>query len=270
MTSKSDTFELRQTPGIWTAFRQQLWLLAASGRWAGMTLSILVLMVILDAHTPAPVPGVLTLAVILLPVSALWAIVVWSGEGPNQRGYHWSMPVPRAAHELARVAAGALYLVAMCAVFAVADALMSSLEGQYAEFAAIDAGAWANYFIAPVVVYLLATPLVLWRDYAVVRWLLGGLCFLGILTPLLETQGIHILSSGWQLVFFGSDAGLGLIINGLLDALNAATGDLGMSTGHPWQTAAMVWLAIGLVLTAFAALFRPDDLLRMVKRPHTS
>lgn len=266
MSTSSAGFELHPSGGIWTAFRQQVGLLGASGRWAGMTLIMLLLMVIVEAHTVAPVPFVLTIGIFLLPVAAIWAILVWSGEGPRERGYHWSMPVPRAAHELARVAAGALYLVAMYAVFAVADAIMAGVDGHYNAFEAIEAQAWASYFIAPLVVYALVMPLVLWRDYTIVRWVLGALFVLGVLTPLAELRHIHTLSNAWRAVFFTTDVGLGHIVNGVANAMSAAVGNPDVNRLGPWHIAAAVWLSIGLLVTAITATFRPDDLRRIFRR----
>lgn len=251
---------------MWSAFRRQVWLLGASGRWAGMTLIMLLMMVIIEAHGVAPIPFVLTIGIFLLPVAAIWAILVWSGEGPRERGYHWSMPVPRGVHELARVAAGALYLVAMYAVFAIADGIMAELDGHYDAFAAIEARAWGSYFIAPLVVYALVMPLVLWRDYAIIRWLLGALFVVGVLTPLAELRDVHTLGNAWRAVFFTTDIGLANIVNGVGNAMAAAHDSPSVNPLGPWEIAAAVWLTIGLLLTVTTAMFRPDDLRRIFRR----
>lgn len=259
-------FELNQTPGVWTSLRQQLWLLGSSRRWTALTLSLAAVMAIIDVHVLPPVPSNLWLVIVLLPITGLWVTLVWSGEGPSQRGYHWSLPVPRAAHDLARVVAGAVYLVALCAVLAAVAGVLAASGGYFNAFAAIDAEAWANFFLAPLVVYLLVSPLVLWRDYAVVRWLMGALFALGVLTPLAETQHVHVLSDAWKFLFFSPDVGLGLIANGTLQALAVAIGDADLGPSQSWVAAVALWLGIGAVLTVLAATFRPDDLTRTFRR----
>jgi len=45
-------------------------------------------------------------------LAALWPLAVWAGEEPSRRDYHWSLPVERRLHDLARAAAGGGWLLA--------------------------------------------------------------------------------------------------------------------------------------------------------------
>jgi hypothetical protein len=43
-------------------------------------------------------------------LAATWPAFLWRDEGPAQRRYHWSLPADRGWHDLARVAAGAIWI----------------------------------------------------------------------------------------------------------------------------------------------------------------
>jgi hypothetical protein len=46
----------------------------------------------------------------LVFLAAVWPAFLWRDEGPAQRRYHWSLPADRGWHDLARVAAGAIWI----------------------------------------------------------------------------------------------------------------------------------------------------------------
>lgn len=264
--------ELRAARGIGTSFRQQVWLLGVSGRWIYLVLGLLaVLLLIARSDTPREIPRILFVALIALPVGAIWAIAVWRGEGPNRRHYHWSLPVPRPAHDLARVAVGAMYLLGALAVLAAAGVLTAFMDGTFARFASFSAEAWANIFVAPLIVYLLVTPFMLWSDYAITRWVIWiffGLPFLAVLT-VRAWQRFEFV--GWALdqTLGEGDWALGTALwTGTLRAIEEsieATGGSVSWSGDLWWTAASLWLVLGLALTLFAGIYRPDDLTRLVR-----
>lgn len=123
--------------------------------------------------------------------------------------------------------------------------------------------AWGYFFLSPLIVYLLVSPLALWSDYPATRWLLGGWTALGLLAALLSFKGIHLPARLAGNVL-GGDSALGManaVMTGLHRGLVAAD-----PPGMPdaWGAVAL-WLAIGAALTVFAARFRPDDLRRIAR-----
>ena len=256
--------ELRPAPGIGTSFRQQAWLLGVSGRWVFLILGLVaVLMLIGLSDVPREVPRILISAMLALLGGAIWPVMVWHGEGPDRRSYHWSLPVPRPAHDLARVALGAVYLLGVCAVLAAAGALAASMNGTFDRFAAIGPEAWANFFVAPLIVYLLVSPVVLWSDYPITRWVFGIIFGMGLLAVILSWQGLHQLGEGMSKIAEAENWGLGPALFGILREVRRSM-ELPAPVDLLW-TAAALWFTLGLALTLFAGIYRPDDLRRFVR-----
>ncbi len=258
--------ELRPAPGIGISFRQQAWLLGVSGRWAFLILGLLaVLMLFGLSDVPREVPRILITAMLALLGGAIWAVMVWDGENPDRRSYHWSLPVPRPAHDLARVAVGAVYLLGVCAVLAGAGAMAASANGTFDRFAAVGPEAWATFFVAPLIIYLLVLPVVLWSDYPITRWVFGIIFGVGLLAAILSWQGLPLLGEVINKTFESENWGLGAaLFNGIVREVSGS-----MELPAPvdlWWTAAALWFTLGLALTLFAGIYRPDDLRRFVRR----
>lgn len=263
MATTVDGGEPRRFAGMGTSFRQQAWLMAVSGRWIALVLVLLALLMLpMLRNVPPQIPLLMIAAVFALPVGVIWAATVWKGETPSRRTYHWSLPVARPAHDLARVAVGALYLLAAYAVLAGAGALVALADGGFDRFAAIRPVAWANYVMAPLIVYLLVMPNVLWSDYRITRRIYG-VAFGGILlTIVLQRLGIGFAADTLDsMVFASRGAGAALWAGMMPEVTTFAPGSVAVAA-DPWLPAALLWLGIGLVFTVFTASFRPDDLRR--------
>lgn len=79
-----------------------------------------------------------------------WGLGVWSGQAPVERLYHRMLPVGRCRHDLLRVLAGLLWLLAMLAVFYA----MALGAGRWPPWPAIPLGYWVNLVTAPLTAYL--------------------------------------------------------------------------------------------------------------------
>ena len=242
--------ELRRPVSALTSFRQQLWLIARSGRSGLLLLSLVLVLVIVRRVELAGELGssearrFFFASMIALGFAPLWALVVWYGEWPLRRSYHWSLPVPRAGHDLARVAAGAIYLIVGWSALA--------LVGWLSRDTVIGLPALASFFSAPLILYLLITPLVLWSDSRVVPWgfaliLVGALAVLVDFAPIASVF-LAIFESSW----------------GIEPAIYGGFREADVIAGPTSATA--LWLAIGLASTVFAAIWRPADLARLAMR----
>ena len=241
------TPEPRTAVGFGISLVQQLRLLAWSGRWLFLFLGLLVLLVIAgttDIASGLGLPPVLVAAMLGLPAPAIWAVAVWHGELPHRRSYHWSLPVSRAAHDLARVAAGAAWLLAVYLALAACGAVLAATNGAWPGFAAIG-WAWITFFAGPLVLYLLISPFVLWSDSPWLRRGVTAFIALGFLATVLD---VAVFGDVLQAVF-----GPGW---GLSDALFVLQAEGGTTA---------LWLVIGLVATAAAATWRPEEIARAAR-----
>lgn len=253
--------------GTWTSLRQQAWLLWKSRRWAFLVLAFVALLALISAgEEPSVAPELLIAALVLLPAAPIWAMLVWSGEAPEGRSYHWSLPVSRPVHDLVRVALGAVALLAAYAILAAVGAIIAATAGGYDRFAAIGSTAWAGFFFGPLILYLLVMPAVLWGDHPATRWTLGIVAGVPILAVVLQWIGAPIsLEPVAEIVFVTTRYSLGpAVLDGIVDALvNLEAGAAGPPTGL-WLTATVVWLVLGTLLTILAATFRPADVKRLM------
>jgi hypothetical protein len=188
-------------------------------------------------------------AMLASPAPALWALAVWHGELPHGRSYHWSLPVSRCSHDLARVAAGAVWLVASYATLAVAGALVAAGAGGWGSLVAIGSD-WLPVFAGPLVVYLLIAPFAMWSDSIALRRILAGFLVFGVLAVVFDLRW-HLRAAA---AVFGEQSGL-------------ATALFAKRPEYDAQLApTLLWLAIGALLTVAAATWRPGEPTKLFRR----
>lgn len=209
----------------------------------------------------------------LIFAGPVWAFSVFHNEGPSNRLYHWSQPVRRDLHTMARLTAGAAWLVIMYAVLAAAGLLMAAIEGTAWQLAAIGFSGWANFFTAPLIGYFAVAVLTVLSDYPL-RWFFG-LIFLFVATLSLMQQWL-----GWDRVveFVFTPLGLAewgvgrILIIPFMAARERIEGGLlaqqegasFMSEGFlsTWWVAMPLWIAFFCGLTWVLARRHPDVLPR--------
>lgn len=246
-----------RTPALGAAVRQQALLLGVSGRWAYLVLGLVGLLMLIGlSGLPAATSRMLIVSQLALLAGVLWAMMVWFGEGPDRRVYQWSLPVPRGAQDLARVAVGGLYLIGVCAVLGGAGAVAEAVNGTFDRVLTIDMLWWTGFFVTPLIAYFLVTPVVLWSDYSVTRWGFALLFGVGLLAVVLSWQGMEWLASAIGTVFDAEGLGLGAA---LFDWTLGLFGPV--PTGPAWA-ATVLWAGVGVVLTALTGMYRPDDVRR--------
>jgi hypothetical protein len=182
-------------PNTRTVLANQLRLLWQSGHFwllvAVCTVPLLLLevervqaMMLLPANasarfTASRVPLLDTIRFLIL-AGLLWPLLVWRGESHGKREYFWSLPVNHASHELLRVAAGGIVLVAAVAACALAGVLLGALHGGTLVFLPdgshlhYQPGAlfWLGFMTSPLIPYVLGSmlPLALRRP---LEWLIA-------------------------------------------------------------------------------------------------
>lgn len=260
--------------GFAGAFIRQFKLLWSSRRPLLLGVALLALLVLSgDPWLADPKPRLLTFWPLwLILIGPIWALAIFHNEGPSDRLYHWSLPVDRTAHTLARVAAGAAWLWIHLGLLLGAGALVAAFDGDLWQLGLISAAGWANFFTGPLLGYLLVSVLTVVSDYAL-RWLLGILFLVPLtLSLLVEWLGLDgmvdtltrpLSSMDWGLmpVMVG---GLGSAVNELEHALLAMADPGAMTRGGPdvtyWWAATPLWILILAGLVALAASRHPDTL----------
>jgi hypothetical protein len=221
--------------------RRQVSLLASPGTIASLVIGLAGVQLIAAAgwRTPPrferlPVFDVFPFLVI---IGALWPAFVWHGEGPSKRHYHWSLPVPQARHDLLRVAAGGLWLLAGLVAVEAFQIAAAFANGYGERLADVSLGSWLNYVSAPMTMYLIGSALAVATDHPI-RWLLGGM--FGVMATATVCNTAFMCSGSWLLEasrhFFG-----------LTQALTAFIGpEIFTRTGIAPGLGAWVTIALGL------------------------
>lgn len=197
------------------------------------------------------VPGLLALLFgfsVLIYSTVFWAVAVWSGEGPSRRDYHGSLPIPRPAHDLARLAAGAAWLLAGVAMMFLGLAVGLLASGRESALAVLTWQGWLDFFLGPLILYLLVSLASLTCERPGRTVLLAFLVLYGSF-PVLAWIGaepdqlqIYALITG--------DLSFGKAVAG------AVIYDLGIpddkALGSGWPALAAGWLAAAVALVLFA------------------
>jgi len=121
-------------------------------------------------------------ALYCIPLVAVWPSLLWRGEPLGRRHYHWSLPVPRGTHDLARIVAGGLWVLVVVAMLAVGSHVsIWSLElraptESLADLMQYAAGLLTLYCVASVLTLVTAHP---------ARWFFGIItAYLLLWTPM--------------------------------------------------------------------------------------
>lgn len=249
----------RDSPKLLTVARAQLEVLILGRRLELILLAILFVVIVMSDHLAAalgmdmePAHFAWRLFPMALIVALFWPLSVWAGASPSRRDYHWSLPVPRGVHDLVRVGVGGIVLMAGLAA-TVAFGFAVEIGGN-GEAGPANAFAWANFFVAPVILYLLGS-------IAAVRvnrpdlWIVG--IALGYAIPLMI---LDLMNLEWA-----ARPALSLLLGefGLFHALrqgmvSAALPDPEWAAvlGPLWLAPALLWLALSAAGVVAAATFR--------------
>lgn len=174
MTDATVTDSTHRPIGFGAAFTRQFRLLWTSLRPVIMGGGLLALLVLAgDPWMDDPKARLLTFWPLwLVLIGPLWAVAVFHNEGPSKRLYHWSLPVGRTRHTLARLAAGLAWLWLAFAVLIAVGAVMAALDGDLWQLGEISFAGWVNLFTGPLIGYLGVSILTVGSDYPI-RWGLG-------------------------------------------------------------------------------------------------
>lgn len=176
-----------------------------------------------------------------------WPMSVWRDEGPRERSYYWSLPTTRLRGQLARVAAGGVWMLGFVSLTFLMLMIGLAISGRADALSKISVYGWINLFTAPVTMYLLTSIAVLQSDRPR-RTILGFVVSLWVVYGIF---GALEFNAGLSLMYwiFESDFSYAMAVG------QAIIGDLlgDIEERSRWLLSAATWLVIGSVGVVWAA-----------------
>ena len=141
------------------------------------------------------------------------ALLVWAGEGPGHRRYHWSLPVPRETHDLLRILMGAVWLLLGIAAFCVVGTMLEPrvLREQWLAHASLY---YVGLFVTPLLVYTLAMILVILVERPIFWILVSVILVAGLQTRFIEKHFPELNDLTTSLFSVNSDNSMAVALTG--------------------------------------------------------
>jgi hypothetical protein len=195
-------------------------------------------------------------------LSFLVPLSIWKSEEPSRRSYHWSMPLDRSVHTLAKSTSGWAWLMIAMLTFVLWGLLIALVTGGRGQ--PIAAWTWIHPFVAATIAYLLASTIVLSSDHPW-RWLAGIVFGFVLLNGILQGSQLHEAAAALRSVWEGS-WGLELALTGSIEVPTEVTLQDGRTITrhidrpdyHAWIRAALLWLSVGSA-GVIAAAYRHQE-----------
>ena len=245
-------------PAVTTIARAQLVLLVRMKYAAaiiGLTLAQLFVVHVLIDPVPNGKPLHHEIYYALVGYGAVAAALMWASEPPENRRYHWAMPVAREKHDVLRVFAGAVWLIVAIAAFAVTAWIAegATVREQWLNDAPLY---WLGMFLVAVLIYLLCSIAALLVAKPLL-WLAGvGLVILVSISKTVATHAPIIGDVGSALFSAEAPASLGAAITGGYRI--APWSEATPIEPRAWLISIGVWYAFALCCIALAVRRRPD------------
>lgn len=231
------------------------------------TLSVLALMAIFRTHQNASLdfrPEMLFPAIFL---SFLVPLSIWKSEEPSRRSYHWSMPVDRSVHTLAKSTSGWAWLMIAMLAFLLWGLLMALITGGdlgMRRGQPIAAWAWIHPFVAATIAYLVGSTVVLASDHPW-RWFAGIVLGFVLLNGILQGAQLHEIAAALRNVWEGN-LGLKTALTGTIEVPREMTLPNGRTISRSvsqaslpaWLNASALWLGLATA-GVLAATYRHQE-----------
>jgi hypothetical protein len=189
-------------------------------------------------------------SIVIVIIALMVPSVIWNGEDPTRRAYHWSMPVGRTTHAWIRTFAGWVWMMGASAAFvitvAAVDALSIHIMGDRApadpNFRNWE---WVVPFTAITVAYVLASAAAVGARTPAV-WIVGPFALYTGATLLLGGIGYTSLAAAMMKVISGY-YGLETAIAGVVGNSSHSGIPLHADVAR-WIGATALWGTTGLLL----------------------
>ena len=192
---------------------------------------------------------------VLVGYGTIAAALMWASEPPDNRRYHWAMPIARERHDVLRIVAGALWLLVAIMLFAMAAWLTEepAVRDQWLRNAPLY---WLGVFLVPMLAYLLCSIATLLVARPLL-WLTGAGLLILILVSDIVAKFAPVVGDVASALFGTSEpASLGAAITGGYRL--APWTDAAPIEPRAWLISLGVWYAFALCAIALAVRRRPD------------
>jgi hypothetical protein len=188
-------------------------------------------------------------------IAAFWPLGVWRRDGPEERGYFWSLPVPRGPHTLLRVGMGWVLLMLAClAILAVALGLLVVAQARF-DGLHVSLLRWYVPLATATLAYLLVSFLAVLVDgpVRVVVW--ASVAVIGLRIVAEATDMAPLASVIDTLVQSLSGALLGPVGSAEVEPEIIVDGAPFVVAVRVWATHYLLWFVVGtaaLLVSAFS------------------
>jgi len=187
-------------------------------------------------------------------MALLLPMAVWKGEGPEQRGYHHSMPVDQAGHAMMRTGAGLAWTLAGVAAFFAWIGLLSVTTG--GDVVSAAPWQWVAPFAGATVFYLIGSALTLVTSHPW-RWLGGSAIAFVFLNVFRAVDSTRPLVEAIDSLLTGR-YGLFTLLTGLVRGGGAAIESWMVPDFGAWLTSVGIWLVAAVGAFVWAAHRQPE------------
>jgi hypothetical protein len=166
-------------------------------------------------------------------VALLIPFGVWRAEDPSRRAYHWSMPVARGPHTIAKLLSGWLWMMIAVALYLlciiILGRIIPAIVGEAGRPGVTPGWEWVAAFTAATLAYLLTSIAVIASNHPW-RWIGGLVIGYSVLVAVLNAFGMPEVGRMLQMISDGA--------YGFKAALVGATqdGSRGVTTGITRET----------------------------------
>jgi hypothetical protein len=200
-------------------------------------------------------------------LSILVPLSIWKSEEPSRRSYHWSMPVDRSVHTLAKSTSGWAWLMIAMLTFVLWGLLIALVTGGdlgLRRGQPIAAWVWIHPFVAATIAYLLATIVVLTSDHPW-RWFAGIVLGFVLLNAVLQASQLDEIAAALGSVWEGN-LGLKTALSGSTEVPREVTLQNGQTlvrtvsqaNQQAWLKASALWLGLATA-GVLAAAYRHQE-----------
>ncbi|MEP6618848.1 MAG: hypothetical protein ABJE47_06020 [bacterium] len=192
-------------------------------------------------------------AVIFSFLALLVPLLVWEGEDPTRRLYHWSMPVGQPSHAVTKALGGWLWLMLAVTVsvagMAVVPLFVERITGQPQTYAPhFTWWEWIVPFVSATIAYVFASAAALGTRQPLV-WIFGSMLIYGGGLALFGKSDIPVLVDVSRAMVTGiaGTYGVAAAVAGTIDQVDAA-GRVAAPSLVRWTGASALWGAVGAAL----------------------
>lgn len=184
----------------------------------------------------------------LLVVAWFGPFKLWEGEPPSKREYHWSMPVAKHRHDLARVAAGVVLLMGWALVLYGSVVILALFGGQLAGFAGVGPRVWLCLFLGPIVWYLVTSFFTVHKEHPS-GWLWSIIGATAAVTTFSALLPLGPVVEALEFVLFGRWG----IVQAVGGPVAASVLELDEAVAKTWPLSWALWAAVLAAAVVWAA-----------------